>query len=140
VNGIAVPPAPDAASNAGTLSGVDSNSNALRDDVERSLAQRAPSQAAYNASVTVAATVQALVVDAAPSRAVALARFKVFHCAVRAAVQAGVEPDVAVTDLLNTQARVGAYNANGQLLGRAGTWHRAYVCTPMVGAARIKHN
>jgi hypothetical protein len=117
VNGIAVPPAPDAASNAGTLSGVDSNGNALRDDVERTIAQRAPNQAAYDASVPVAAAVQALYTEVAPNRAVAMTKVKAFHCAVQAAVQAGVEPVAASAALLNTQARVDAYNANAALVG-----------------------
>jgi hypothetical protein len=34
INGIAVPPAPDAAANNATLAGVDSNNNGLRDDAE----------------------------------------------------------------------------------------------------------
>jgi ABC-type glycerol-3-phosphate transport system substrate-binding protein len=38
INGIAVPPAPDAAANNATLAGVDSNGNGVRDDVERKAA------------------------------------------------------------------------------------------------------
>ena len=38
INGIAVPPAPSAALNDSSLSGVDSNSNGIRDDVDRRLA------------------------------------------------------------------------------------------------------
>ncbi len=40
INGIAVPPAPDAAANNATLAGVDSNGNGVRDDVERVLATK----------------------------------------------------------------------------------------------------
>lgn len=38
INGIAVPPAPDASANAKTVAGIDSNANGIRDDVERRLA------------------------------------------------------------------------------------------------------
>lgn len=38
INGIAVPPAPDAAANNATLAGVDSNGNGVRDDAERLVA------------------------------------------------------------------------------------------------------
>lgn len=38
INGIAVPPAPDATANNATLAGVDSNGNGVRDDAERLVA------------------------------------------------------------------------------------------------------
>ena len=38
INGIVVPPAPDATANSATVAGVDSNANGIRDDVERRLA------------------------------------------------------------------------------------------------------
>jgi len=38
INGIAVPPAPDAATNAATLAGVDTDQNGTRDDIDRRVA------------------------------------------------------------------------------------------------------
>lgn len=38
INGIAVPPVPEQSANDSTIAGVDSNSNGIRDDVERRLA------------------------------------------------------------------------------------------------------
>lgn len=38
LNGVQVPPAPDATSNAATLAGIDSNGNGIRDDIERRMA------------------------------------------------------------------------------------------------------
>lgn len=38
INGIVVPPAPDATANSATVAGIDSNTNGIRDDVERRLA------------------------------------------------------------------------------------------------------
>lgn len=38
INGLTVPPQPDPVANASTLAGVDSNSNGIRDDVERQIA------------------------------------------------------------------------------------------------------
>jgi Repeat of unknown function (DUF5648) len=43
INGIVVPPAPDSLLNNTTLAGIDSNSNGVRDDVEREFARTAPS-------------------------------------------------------------------------------------------------
>ena len=42
INGIGVPPEPEATSNAATLAGIDTNANGVRDDVERSIAQNTP--------------------------------------------------------------------------------------------------
>ena len=39
INGIVVPPEPDANTNNATIAGVDSNSNGVRDDVERTIAK-----------------------------------------------------------------------------------------------------
>ena len=39
INGIAVPPLPDATTNQATLSGVDSNNNGIRDDIDRLIAK-----------------------------------------------------------------------------------------------------
>jgi len=40
INGISVPPEPDATQNNATVAGVDSNSNGVRDDVERKIAEK----------------------------------------------------------------------------------------------------
>lgn len=40
VNGVTVPPIPDATQNAATVAGVDSNSNGVRDDIDRYLAEK----------------------------------------------------------------------------------------------------
>jgi hypothetical protein len=40
INGISVPPEPDPTANNATLAGIDSNSNGVRDDVERKIAEK----------------------------------------------------------------------------------------------------
>lgn len=40
INGISVPPEPDKAANNATVAGVDSNSNGVRDDIERMIAEK----------------------------------------------------------------------------------------------------
>lgn len=60
INGIAVPPAPDPVANNATLLGVDSNSNGVRDDVERQVATMYGANAnQYAAALQVARSDQA---------------------------------------------------------------------------------
>lgn len=68
INGIAVPPVPDSTANLATVSGVDSNSNGIRDDVDRALATEfGQGAAAYQESATYARTLQAALVNPDPS-------------------------------------------------------------------------
>ena len=68
INGIAVPPVPDSTANLATVNGVDSNSNGIRDDVDRALATEfGQSAAAYQESATYARTLQAALVDPSAS-------------------------------------------------------------------------
>lgn len=63
INGISVPPEPDATQNNATVAGVDSNSNGVRDDVEREIANKWPKD--YK-EVTLAASVYQKIVTAQP--------------------------------------------------------------------------
>jgi hypothetical protein len=54
INGIAVPPEPDMTENNATLAGVDSNSNGVRDDVERLIAQTVKTQNSFDKSLIIA--------------------------------------------------------------------------------------
>lgn len=68
INGIVVPPVPDSTANQATVSGVDSNSNGIRDDVDRALATEfGQSAAAYQESATYARTLQAALVNPSAS-------------------------------------------------------------------------
>ena len=59
INGIAVPLVPDSTANQATVSGVDSNSNGIRDDVDRALATEFGQGAAtYQEAATFARTLQ----------------------------------------------------------------------------------
>jgi hypothetical protein len=61
INGITVPPEPDATLNAATLAGVDSNSNGVRDDVERKIADSFGSdKLKYESALTLAKAEQSL--------------------------------------------------------------------------------
>jgi hypothetical protein len=51
INGIAVPPEPDPVANNATLAGVDSNSNGVRDDVERQIAIAVINQTEFNNAI-----------------------------------------------------------------------------------------
>ncbi len=68
INGIVVPPVPDSTANLATVSGVDSNSNGIRDDVDRALATEFGQGAAtYQEAATYARTLQAALVNPGPS-------------------------------------------------------------------------
>lgn len=58
INGIAVPPEPDAALNNATLAGVDSNNNGVRDDVERKLANLSTNQDNFEKRIAIATEYQ----------------------------------------------------------------------------------
>jgi hypothetical protein len=117
LNGISVPLAPDATTNAGTLAGVDSNRNALRDDVERELAQSAATPAQFEESVKVAVAQQALVAQPVADRAAALALLKAEFCATQAAIDAGQRPKDSIKLLTDTPQRRAAYDAAAALAG-----------------------
>jgi hypothetical protein len=66
INGIAVPPAPPAATATSTTAGVDTNSNGVRDDVERTLAQSQGANApAFTSSMVAATQIQAVMANPA---------------------------------------------------------------------------
>lgn len=77
INGITVPPAPDATLNAATLAGVDSNSNGVRDDVERSIAVKATNQTSFSASLSIAKEYQNMVTNAISGTDVTAANKKI---------------------------------------------------------------
>lgn len=68
INGIEVPPAPDTAKNNATLAGVDSNSNGVRDDVERAIAKNVKDLITYDASLKVANAYQDMITSPVKTR------------------------------------------------------------------------
>ena len=81
INGIVVPPEPDATANNATLAGVDSNSNGVRDDVERQIAKAISSQADFSKSLLAAKTYQTILTSPAPTtRAQALSQYTPLVC------------------------------------------------------------
>lgn len=58
INGIAVPPEPDATLNNATVAGVDSNNNGVRDDVERKIATSSQDQQIIAAKLLLAKAIQ----------------------------------------------------------------------------------
>lgn len=86
INGITVPPEPDSTINAKTLAGVDSNSNGVRDDVERKLALAVKSNADYSAAIAYAKDYQSLITNALPAnRDAALLAYSKVICTLIAA-------------------------------------------------------
>ena len=67
INGIAVPPAPDTTMNQATLSGVDSNNNGIRDDIDRLIAREfGANPANYAEAINFARTEQAAITSPSP--------------------------------------------------------------------------
>ncbi|MBL8954138.1 MAG: hypothetical protein JNK82_25400 [Myxococcaceae bacterium] len=68
INGIMVPAVPDPALNAATVAGIDSNTNGVRDDVERFLATEYGTDAALHAEATLhAKALQRVLVEPTPA-------------------------------------------------------------------------
>jgi hypothetical protein len=95
INSIAVPPEPDAAANNATLAGVDSNSNGVRDDVERSVATVLSSKEDFDAAVLYLSAFQKIITSSVPSaRQDALTAYREIICSVSGASSAVKNLDV----------------------------------------------
>jgi hypothetical protein len=103
INGIAVPPAPDAAANNATLAGVDSNGNGVRDDVERKIAESYPKN--YDELISVATTFQKIIVG----QPVSDTEDKTTFCIL---ASSEVSSEDFSELLLNNNDRYGAYSEN----------------------------
>ena len=85
INGISVPPEPDATQNNATLAGVDSNANGVRDDVERKIAEKVDAST-FNVALGYAKTVEEIVESPTPTtREAALAKISKIICATSGA-------------------------------------------------------
>lgn len=67
INGISVPPEPDAVLNNATLAGVDVNNNGVRDDVERIIAQSSSSKMIFDTSILYVKKLSSLIFLPTPS-------------------------------------------------------------------------
>ena len=105
INSIAVPPQPDATANAATVAGVDSDSNGVRDDIDRKLATDfGGNTAAYTTALNHAKTLQAALV--APGATQVAAHIAAVACADQAMLD-GLKAMTLAT--LDTDARKSAY-------------------------------
>ena len=79
INGIAVPPVPDATANRATVAGVDTDGSGIRDDVDRTLATEfGQNAAAHQVAVTFARTLQAAL--ASPTAATTEQHIALIRC------------------------------------------------------------
>ena len=108
INGIAVPPAPSAALNDSSLSGVDSNSNGIRDDVDRRLATEfGASTTAYAIAKEHASRLQSALI--APSATSKRAYVDYSRCVSDLSLLSRLGKQTEAT--LNTAERQAAYRA-----------------------------
>lgn len=105
INSIVVPPQPDATLNASSLAGVDSDSNGIRDDIDRLIATNfGVVQSDYSAAFNHAKTLQAALTT--PSDATKLAHIVAVGC-VDPAVREQLKSITTAT--LDTATRQSAY-------------------------------
>ena len=84
INGITVPPEPDATLNAATLAGVDSNSNGVRDDVERKVAALSTNETQFQNAIALAKAYHQIIDNPPPSdRNIGLSLEKTILCATK---------------------------------------------------------
>lgn len=128
INGIAVPPEPDATLNNATLAGVDVNENGVRDDVERKIATNSLGNdlESYNKAIAIAKAKLIIIDKPTPiDRLVAIAILKSDACAYD--LPGSISPTLKNTAsknsfhniIFNTQARLIKLNYFNLVLGGA---------------------
>jgi hypothetical protein len=116
INGISVPPEPDIKQNNATIAGIDSNSNGVRDDVERKVAEKSKDSEEYLRALNYAIIIQDIVTNN-----------KIYSesdliCASLAHPEGEEVAEKIITDLVvNNEARLSAYKdailmKNGMLI------------------------
>lgn len=124
INGISVPPEPDATQNNATLAGVDSNANGVRDDVERKIAEKTSDPAIYAQAIKQAAAYQKTLAMPTPTtKSEAMVMAKAISCggqSVEDVIAAGKSSYEAVKtleqDTFNTDARKEKLQAMNSLM------------------------
>ena len=116
INGHSVPAEPEPAANGSTVAGVDSNSNGVRDDVERKLAAIGPDKAVYQSLLSIAREQQRLLTIAVPAdREQALQEVARLYCAI---LKSTGLPGIGLLELIvDTPDRLAAYTAFYDVLG-----------------------
>lgn len=116
INGHTVPAEPEPAANGSTVAGVDSNSNGVRDDVERKLAEVGPDKAAYQSLLSIAREQQRLLTIPVPAdREKALQEVAKLYCAISKSTDL---PGIGLLELIvDTPDRLAAYTAFYDVLG-----------------------
>ncbi|MFZ1235265.1 MAG: hypothetical protein WAQ53_18540 [Thiofilum sp.] len=108
INGIVVPPEPDATVNNASIQGVDINTNGVRDDVERKIAQEfGGNEAKYTTVFNIISSEQKMITN--PSEETVGNYKKLISCALKAKTIKAAELDVITRKNLNTPSRGVAY-------------------------------
>jgi hypothetical protein len=102
-----------------TADGVDTNSNGVRDEVERNISTNTPADTDFNATMQVAAAYQKFIASPTPAnRAEALALYGAVACAGGGgSVYAGSDGKFLLVETFNTPERVVKYQAIGKQIG-----------------------
>ena len=116
INGHSVPAEPEPAANVSNVAGVDSNSNGVRDDVERKLAAVDSDKAVYQSLLSIAREQQRLLTIAVPAdRERALQEVAKLYCAI---LKSTDTPGIGLLELIvDTPDRLAAYTAFYDVLG-----------------------
>jgi hypothetical protein len=120
INGISVPPEPDPTANNATLAGIDSNSNGVRDDVERKIAERVSNQNDFTATMKEAVVYEWLLSHPAKTKDDGLKFFSSTVCAIKnpvGEVYTGDDGRFPLDQIYNTPARQKIYTEMTRLTG-----------------------
>ena len=116
INGIAVPPEPDAKENNTTLAGVDSNKNGVRDDVERMIAKKVSSPDTFSVPMTIAAAYQSVVAVGLKSQSESNKFLITIACAAEKTADNLSSTDIQKA-ILNNSNRMKAFRYNTRNFG-----------------------
>lgn len=110
INGMTVPPEPDAERNNATLAGVDVNANGIRDDVERQIAAKVLSKAEFDNAISIATIYQRVLVSGLSSQADADTFMVAVSCAGIKTTER-LRRGIIQSLVLNTSERVKAFRS-----------------------------
>jgi hypothetical protein len=116
INGITVPPEPDATVNNSTLAGVDINKNGVRDDVERVIAKKVTSSSEFANAIDAARAYQSALISGFLSQSDAEAYMLRLHCDARK-THPGLQTGDIQNLTLNTPDRNKTFILNGSKFG-----------------------
>lgn len=120
INGIAVPPVPNAIENNATLAGIDSNRNGVRDDVERDIATNVDNINDFNSTIRLAAAYQKFLTNPPKNKDDVMALYAEIKCAAQGRmgnIYSGDDGTFLIEKIFNTSDRLVTYQSARNFIG-----------------------